>query len=177
MKLVAVLGVVGALSACAPLPAEITLQNSFNPADYAWADQVGSNTVSGSALLRTVGGEVRTCGALPVSLIPDVPYTRERMIALYGNAAGGYRAFNAGPPGGVIFINEPFEFSRVGRRTACDASGNFRFAQIPDGSYFVVAEVSWGVPYGSYLSPQGGRLMQRVEVKGGDAPELLLTAN
>lgn len=170
-KLVLITSAALGLFACAPLPPQITLQNSFNAADYTWAEADGQNVVTGSALLRTVGGEVRTCGGLTVNLLPDVPYSRERMIAFYGNAGGGYLPANS-VRATMIFMNEPFEYSRVGRGATCDAQGNFRFTKVADGAYFVIAEVTWGAPY---VGTQGGRIMQRVEVDGGQTVELIMS--
>lgn len=162
-------------AACAPTPREIILQHSYNPADFAWAEADGTNTVRGSALLRTVGGEVRTCGGLSVQMIPDVPYSRERIMHLYGKLGSGFQPASAAQAGGIIFMGESHEYTQVGRRTVCDAQGNFRFENVPDGDWFVVAEVVWGVPYSGYVSPQGGRLMQQVTVADGETRELILT--
>lgn len=161
-------------AACAPLPREITLSNSFNYNDFSWADKEGDNVISGTALLRTVGGDVKTCGGLQVNLLPDAPYSRERMLIFYRYADGGFYSIqDAGP--GIIFMNEPHEYSRVGRTSVCDSQGNFRFDNVPNGSYFVIAEVTWGSPLGGYLSSQGGRIMKRVEVNGGDSINLVMT--
>jgi len=50
-----------------------------------------------------------------------------------------------------------------------------RFTDIADGSYFLATTVTWIVP-GQYVSStQGGNLMQRVTVEGGDNLRVAIT--
>lgn len=163
------------LGACASTP-PIQLQNTFKQSDFAWAKAAGNNTITGSAVLRTVGGEVRSCGGFEVDLIPAVQYSAERMAHLYGNAQRGYQPVPTLFQSTVTFANDPIDYQLVGRKSACDAQGNFEFRDLPDGGYFVVVPIVWSVPTGAYSSePQGGRLMRRVDVAGGKTERVVLT--
>lgn len=61
------------------------------------------------------------------------------------------------------------------RQARCDAQGNFQFSGLADGAYFVTSTVTWEAPTEAGLEMQGGALMQRFEVKGGQSPHLILT--
>jgi len=56
------IGVAVAVGACQPAP--LVNRTSFNPEEVAWSTRPGNNTVTGFAVLRTVGGEARTCAGL-----------------------------------------------------------------------------------------------------------------
>jgi hypothetical protein len=58
----------------------------------------------------------------------------------------------------------------------CDGQGYFMFRGIPDGTYYVIANVVWPkrVPPGDWSE---GDLMQRVEVAGDQMKEILLQSN
>lgn len=160
------------LGACATTTAPpITLTSSYSP--YAHMVRPGQGGISGNALLRTVGGDAKTCAGFPVQLMPDTPYVRERMTHIYGNAERGY-----GAPGRQFSPPNSHYQTEAGQRATCDAQGNFEFSNIEDGSYYLVSIVYWGVPTGgqfSTISQQGGSLMQRVTVSGGRTVRVVLT--
>ena len=171
-----ILGVLGSmmLTSCAsvaPAPrflAEPTV--AFNPDDVAWAAKSGENTISGNALMRTVGGDAKTCAGLPVELIPEAPYARERITIIFGNLNEGYF-----PTSYLTAPNPDPEYYRTVRRTVCDAQGNFLFEGIPSGSYYLTASVVWQIPMQYAAMVQGGQLMQRVSVTGGETKRVVLT--
>jgi hypothetical protein len=51
-------------------PEPVRIETPFDPAAVAWAAREGDNRIEGTALLRTRGGEPRTCATLDVGLIP-----------------------------------------------------------------------------------------------------------
>lgn len=132
-----------------------------------WSAARGDNVIEGSALLRTRGGEVRTCAALEAAIIPVSVYAKERMIHLYGNAHGGYRPVWHQ----VRFEPDVNAFYRTVRTTKCDAQGEFSFEGLPDGDWFVMATVVWEAPG---AGAQGGSLMVRVKLRGGETQKVLL---
>lgn len=131
--------------------------------------------LEGDAMLRTRGGEVKTCAGLPVSLVPASDYTMEWISRRYGAPGGGLwqRATAPWTPavdGGLqAFI----------RRGLCNAQGQFRFKDLPDGVYYVIATVTWDVVsasrYGAYTEEQGGEMAQMVEVGGGETKTITVT--
>jgi len=68
---------------------QATPASSITRSEMTWAEGDGRNSVTGFAVLRTVGGDARTCAGLTTQLIPDSPYARERMIAIFGNTVKG----------------------------------------------------------------------------------------
>jgi hypothetical protein len=151
-------------------PTQLSVSEPFNPADFAWSQAKGTNVIVGNAVLRTQGGDPRTCAALPVKLIGVTKYSTARMDAIYGNDESGFYSIAAMMTRRLARNPEYEKFARV---ATCDAQGNFRFDEVPDGAYYVLAEVAWNVPT---LGPQGGGLMQRVEVHRGETKHIVLTA-
>jgi hypothetical protein len=150
---------------------QATLASSMNAAEMAWARGEGANTVTGFAILRTVGGEARTCAGLTAQLIPDSVYARERMAAIFGNTVKGTRASNRGA---VKFTTsgDPLYLSLV-RTTRCDGQGAFTFERVPDGVWYVTTSVTWKSDPTSPLN-EGGSMMQRVELRGGQTTRVTL---
>lgn len=94
---------------------------------------------------------------------------------VFGSVDHGYTPadqlmqFQSAPPG----------YSEANHMVTCDAQGNFEVPHLPDGDYFVLSTVVWGVPQGnayfSYTATQGGALMQRVHLRGGERRRVVLT--
>lgn len=164
-----------ALGACATIPAmsPIALSETFSRDAIAWSLGEGENTIVGNAVLRTVGGDVKTCAGLGATLIAESPYSRARMEYIYGAGQTGFM----GPGQGRYFTPDPPEYHSTIRETVCDAQGNFTFNDIPDGDYYATALISWGAVQGgryAYIETQGGILMQKVSVRGGETKRIVL---
>lgn len=170
MKMMVVL-IALAAGGCATAP-PTDLAVTFDPSEVAWAKGEGANRISGNAVLRTVGGEARTCAGLDAWLVPVSTYANARMSAMFGSLQRGYLAADSG----FQFKSTDPSYVAAAKNRKCDAQGNFTFGQVPDGDYFVTAEVTWSAPGQYGLSSQGGVLMERVSVKGGESKELVLTA-
>jgi hypothetical protein len=167
----AILGLAMAVGGCAQLGALSTPQGSalstpIAPAEIEWARKPGTNSVSGTAIVKA-GGTSHTCEGQSANLIPDSAYARARMSAIFGNTARGTRAASLGP---VKFErDDPLYVSSL-RSTRCDASGSFSFARIPDGVWYVTTSVKWQGP----AQVEGGSMMQRVDVRGGRLVKVVL---
>lgn len=144
---------------------------AFEPEAVQWASAKGSNKILGNALLRTRGGEVRTCAGYKVYLSPAVAYSAARMRLIYGSDQQGYRPAQRNPN----LEARPAAYEALIRQTVCDAQGNFQFEELPDGEYFVTTDVIWEVPGRYVTSAQGGGLMLKVAVKGGQTIRPVLT--
>lgn len=154
-----------------PAAPAVELQNPFDASAIAWSERPGESLVQGTALLRTRGGEVRTCAALDAALIPASDHAKERMAHLYGSLRGGFNP--AGRAGRhPRFDPDPSGFYRSVRITKCDAQGRFEFEGIAAGDWYVEAIVTWEAP-GAGL--QGGSLMRLVHVEAGQDTKVLLT--
>jgi len=158
------------VGACVQQQQQVALTTSVNPSETDWARKDGGNTISGFGVLRTVGGEARTCAGLAAGITPDSAHTRERMMAIYGSVAKGTRAANLGSP---KFSNEDPQYASLLRTTRCDGQGNFVFERVPDGTWYVITSVIWKANPNSPLQ-EGGYMMQRVEVRGGQTVKVSL---
>ncbi len=156
------------LAGCATGP--VLLQSRFNPAEVAWFAGRGTNTIEGSAIVRSYNGKVKTCAALPVMLLPVSAYARERMTYLYGSGEEGYNLLVGGRP--ADFAGDDPRYLAAVKATRCDARGRFAFSELPDGAYYLVATVTWRER--ELGMDEGGSLMQRVQVQTGETKDVLL---
>jgi len=164
------------LVGCAPK--EIALSNLFDADAAQELLQKGNNTIRGSALIRQRGGGVVSCAGYEVVLIPVTAHASERMSAIYGSTNRGYRNFS--PLTDIKFAPDPPAYHNFNKRSACDAQGNFVFKDVADGDFYVTLSITWEVPSQSLYSfasssTQGGDLMQRVTVSGGETKEIVLS--
>lgn len=166
MKRILFAALLGA-TACATAPA--ALQHNFDPQEVAWFNGRGDNAIVGSAVMRTVGGDTRTCAGNVVIAYPDSAYARERAMYLYGSIDAGFNPAFMGRP--ARFENSDPRFDTTERRVHCDAQGFFEFTDLPNGSYFVITSITWTPQY----VVEGGWVMRRVEVSGGERERIVLT--
>lgn len=130
----------------------------------------GNNSIRGSALVRQQGGGVVTCSGTEVTLFPATPYAVERIRLTFGSdhrafipADGYYLAYRFEP--------DPPEYSTMKRTVVCDAQGAFEFDALADGEYYVTTSIMWKA--GNMR--QGGVIVQRFKVTGGEAKRVVLT--
>jgi hypothetical protein len=158
------------VSACAA-PTPHTVAIPFNPSEVAWFSAPGNNTIHGSAVMRTVGGEVRTCAGLDANLVPNSSYARARFQEMYQSLDRGLLRADSG----FKFADTDPNYAHASRTVTCDPQGYFTFTNLPDGDYFVTAKIVWGVPMRYFTSWQGGYLMQRISVQGGETKDIVLS--
>ncbi len=131
----------------------------FDPAAFAWSSAPGRESLTGVLAYRREGLQY-TCSGEDVLLIPDAPWSRRRMIILYGAASSAaipvaiVRARSASAP--------PGDYARFVRRTSCDSEGRFAFQGLPDGPWYVVTVAR---PINATGEPMA--LTRRVELKNG----------
>ncbi len=156
-----------ATSGCkTPPPPVVKLTSPFDEAQAAELLEPGENTIEGSALIRQQGGGVVTCAGAEVTLVPVTDYATERMVAIYGSTERGYRF-----SGTVEFEPTPDAYTTMNRKVIGDAQGRFVFRDVADGEFYVVTTVEWYIGY----ARQGGVLMQRVAVAGGEVKTIVLS--
>lgn len=163
LRLLAI-GLCAALGACAELyPPEPTTPPplaerpapTFQPSEFAWSSERGSATVRG-LVDYSAGGRRYGCAGQAV-LTPDAPYSRRRILQLYGSTERAtlpvdeVRSRQAHRPSD--------DYSAYVRRAACDAGGHFVFSGLPSGGWFLIV----------VAEPPGGgasmALMRRVETR------------
>jgi hypothetical protein len=163
------LGLILAISGCAQLglaPQGSALSTPMTPAEVEWSRKSGSNSVSGTASLKS-GNEVHTCAGQSANLIPDSAYARARMTAIFGSTTKGMRAASLQP---VKFERDDQVYVSSLRSTRCDASGSFSFPRVPDGLWFVTTSVKWD----GDGRTEGGSMMRQVDVRGGKLVKVTL---
>jgi len=158
---------------CAPQQSnkQVTLLSSFNSSEMGEKLKKGTNTINGSALIRQSGGAIVTCAGTEASLIPRTSYSNERMAHIYENTTAGFRPIGHLAPPRVVFTNESEKYQSMIPTSMCDAQGYFSFKDVADGEYFITAIVVWSAgPH----NPQGGFLMKRIKVEGGETKTIVL---
>ena len=135
---------------------------NFDPRDFAWSAAPGTGSISG-VLTYHRGTQRYSCQGSDVLLTPETPWSRRRMIILYGSAT------SAAAPVSIVRARTPSagagDYARFVRRTTCDEASRFSFHGLPDGSWFVI---TLGKPLDGVGEPMA--LTRRVETHGGDSP-------
>lgn len=147
----------------------VELSNQFNSEEAQHIHEKGSNIIQGQAFLRTNGGSVVTCAGFEVQLIPASKYSKERLVHIYGAGNTGYASVKKLT--NTKFVQTDKGYLQNIRKARCDAQGNFKFSQLADGEYAVIARVTWKVG----RDFQGGALMEEVYLKDGQVKELTMT--
>lgn len=144
------------LTACAttPMGGSAIGPAVFDADDFAWSTRTGQAAVEGRVAFVQDGRAFDCAGN--VGLIPDTRYTRARIDRLYGAAdraavpAAVVRARSAGEQGA--------DYRSYERAQACTDNG-FRFSDLPDGGWFLIAPVK--------ADDDVMVLMRRVQTRGG----------
>ena len=168
LKKLSVVLVLLVLASCVPNKT-ISMESDFDKSEAAYVKNKGENIIVGSGLIRKQSGGVVTCAGYDVELFPITKYSSEMMQKVYDNKAKGYLASF------YTVQNLDTSYHIYKKTTTCDAQGGFKFRSIADGDYYLNSTVKWTV-FNPQLGemPQGGNLMQRVSVYGGETKEIVL---
>ena len=174
-KLILVLAAVVCLgvAGCIRQPQQVfTVTTAFDKEMAEHQLRPGKNTIKGSALLRQQGGGVVTGAGMRVQLIPFTTYAQERLSKIYGSDEQGIlRVGFQGLPERVISTPKAPGYEEAMKYTIADAQGYFTFKNLADGTYYMISPVIWRVGH----QEQGGILMKKVHVSGGETQEVVLT--
>lgn len=120
----------------------------------------GNSTLAGQAFLTQQNGGVVKAAGRTVTLDPSTSVGNE----WWGKAGKTYvhRTLTPSSP----------NFHKARKTVIADADGKFKFSNLAPGKYYVCTEVTWEV--GGYFPTQGGRVGQLVEIKDGQAAEVVL---
>lgn len=141
----------------------------------------GNNQINGSILYEPDKGHafaypdtIVSCEGREVTLMPYTDFAREWALKYYGapvtNTA--YRLANRGKAPNIMGSEQLFALTR---KTQCDEKGQFRFSDVSDGDYFLIAKVRWlGKDEESYqfgfapedIDEEDGSVIKRVTVRG-----------
>lgn len=164
--LLAVITLVGCATSLAPSLPTYEISAPFNSEEAFRLTKEGNNTIKGNAFMRQKGGGVVTCAGQTVYLVPATEYARQRFLALYDTIESGVNAARKN----YRFVPDPPEYYSIARTTKCDSQGNFSFERTADGEFFITVLVSWSVGN----SAQGGNMMHRVSVRGGQTLSIVM---
>lgn len=151
-----------ALASCAVPQQERVAK--YDSAEYARYAGNGSSRITGQAFAKTVGGDVKYAAGNTVWLYPVTSMTTE----WYQTAIKGGKPMKTGDQ----------RMMQHSRSTVADGSGNFEFSGLPAGDYYVVTQVTWGVPTGMQFFPieqTGSALHAKVHVSDGESKRVILT--
>jgi hypothetical protein len=158
-------GLAAVVSACAPMPATGSMGPAsavFSAEDFAWSARGGQGAINGVVEYRD-GGRAYACTG-SVGLTPETPYTRQRILTLYGTTD------RAAAPEAVVrarTVADPnADYRAYVRSTTCQG-GRFSFTGLPDGGWFIIVPVSAD-------GAERVVLMRRVETRGGRAISVAL---
>lgn len=150
------------------------LASTFDSKEASFIFASGKNEIKGSALVRQAGGGIVTCAGSKISLVPRTSYADERMAVLYGTTS------DSGSILGLInttFDGDSTEYLNHMKESVCDAQGFFSFKNVADGTYYIIASIWWRLPNSNpFVNQQSGaNMMRRVEAKGGQVVEVVLS--
>lgn len=150
------------LSGCATPPPPQPLA-AFNEQEYAKFSGSGSGILEGQAFLRTRGGDIKYAAGSEVALKPATSHGRD-----WANRC--YRTDRWHPVD---------DRARPYLRTAiADASGSFRFTNLPPGEYVVVTSIFWQYPRSTgssvYMATTGGFVAGIATVEDGQVVRVIL---
>lgn len=145
----------------------VEIRVPFDAAEAERMLQPGLNTIKGNAFLRQRGGTVVTCAGSGVALVPATAYAKHRIAAIYkGSNISSSRVT-------PVFVPDPPEYTATAKTTRCDSQGNFTFDRLADGDFYLTTGVAWQV--GGAV--QGGNLVHRVQVSGGETANIVMSGN
>ena len=162
----ALLGVIVLASGCVTTtPIE---RLPFPQEEYDELPETGTGVVKGQAFLRTRGGNVITSAGSRVYLNPLTTYSIQWYLA--------YLEDLEDPFNNVVLSDPDPRLMEYIRETIADASGSFRFENVPPGTYYLTTEVSWDAPTGSGFRPQGGILVREIRVEDDRETEVIISS-
>ena len=150
------------LAGCQTRPSELPLPPPPPPPppnEFEWSAANGANTIQGEAVWRHEG-HTFSCAGQSVGLTPETPYTRKRMIDLYGSDEAATRPV-ADVRARSANAAQSRDYRAYVRSTECDSHGRFVFHDLPDGGWFVIVPAA---------APSGAKEvgLRRTHVAGGE---------
>lgn len=160
IRLMAAAFAFAALAGCVtPQPPQTRM--FFPVSEYEALPRAGTGVVEGQVFMKTVGGDVKYGAGSEVLLNPVTSYSEE-----------WYRA--------TFIQNVPLSPADTRqdqyiRTTQADGNGNFRFADVPPGEYYVLSDVYWQAPTQFGMSTQGGLVAKRISVENDQTARVIVT--
>jgi len=155
------------LSGCVPMQPKVSPidRPEFPIDEYKNLPKEGTGIVEGQAFLKTRGGDVKTAAGNYIQLNPVTSYSDFWYENNYVKHLPLKKVDSR--------IND-YLIKKLG-----DASGRFKFKNVPPGDYYVGADITWeaATGYNGALQKQGGFVAKRITVKNGQTTEVIITNN
>ena len=140
----------------------------FDASEAAWFKTKGTNTLTGSAYLKAADGSMHNCSSGGFGLVPVTKYMTARLKITFGGAAGDFISYaRMTAPPKADPAAESFSVLKL-----CDETGHFTVGELPDGEYYITAQVAWrsadGTPAASGQRIDGGIFVRRFKLSGGE---------
>lgn len=153
------------LSGCITPPAAKTpiVRISFPENEYAQLKHEGTAIIRGQAFLKTRGGNIKYAAGEIVTLNPVTTYSQQWFVESVINS-------------NILAPYDP-RLNNYIRVKIADASGNFKFTNVPAGEYYLNTKVTWEIVsgYKGNLEQQGLTLVTKVKVNEAQEIEVILT--
>lgn len=153
------------LSGCLPPPHQMSV---FNEKDFLPYKQNGTSSILGQAFLKTRGGEVRYGAGDVVTLIPATAYMKEILAETIQSDS----LENEHP---LFVVNINPNWKNYIREVTADGLGNFEFAEIPAGEYYLECPIFWEVPNGYSMEKTGSVVRKYIKVAKDEKLKVILT--
>jgi hypothetical protein len=132
---------------------------TFSERDFYWSRGSGPGMISGLFALRRDGLRY-SCRGQDVILLPETPWSRRRMVILYGSA------YSAAVLAEIVRARTPAassgDYASYARKSSCDGSDHFGFSGLPAGPWYVITLARPVAGPGETLA-----VMRRIEVRPG----------
>jgi hypothetical protein len=171
------------LTACGPSTVRIPI--AFDESEARAMLAPGANQVTGTINLELENGSLVTCAGNEVSLVPATAYAREWVRQFYEIDKGQYgtmaAAYRLDDREDDIRFAGAEAFYTATRSARCDEDGDFSFAHIGNGEFFVVAKAKWLGKNREYYDfmynindaeGENGSIMERIRLSGHDVIDL-----
>jgi hypothetical protein len=122
----------------------------FVEEEYAPYVNPGTASLSGSAFMKTRGGDVKVCAGNNISMQPKSSHSDE----WFAHAILRYERMTPPDPKVANFV----------RTTVGDARGDFKFLNVAAGKYYIVCKISWL----SRTGKGGGTAFAQITIEEGE---------
>lgn len=142
----------------------VAIENEFEEDEMSWFTQSGNGSIGGVAKFKSKAGSVKYGSQFRIELMPYTSYTAERLSKIYNNADSGSIFVQDGVP---RFIPDPYGYHKT-IQTQCSEEGEFEFANLPMGTYYVIAFMLWD----ENGELNGGGIMRKISLKTGESAQV-----
>jgi hypothetical protein len=140
---------------------------AFSAAEFAWSTKPGRGSIQGQVTYKA-NAKAYVCSENGVVLSPETAWVRRRMEILYQSSDHATQA------AADVRARTPPErnpaYDQFVKRAQCDATGKFAFANLADGTWYVISVIRTA----PNVAAGEMAVMRRVVIKNGAAVKVSL---